>query len=621
MSARSKRSATPAKTPSATRSASRQPSEIREEPPAAPQPAPRPGSPLSPTIISRRQEKNDLKNLNDRLAQYIDLVQRLQNEKSSLEYSLYSIEESHTTEFKKVKAASEKEIEDIRKALDRESSTKSALAIEKRRLQDEVVDLKAKLQAKSNECAAAETKIVRLESLLNEVNHNLNQEKTKNGQLTEEKKKLTAENKRIPLLEHQIGEQKKTIDQEQLKRIELENENQSLREQLSYDKQVFETRIEEVQKKRKTEISEVDSRLNRDYETRLQETLRINRAVFEEEFKKTKEELVKIYEGQLANQERIIDNLRTEQSSILVELKESKGRSGKFDAEMNELRANNYRLTERNKELEDQLEYEQSKFARMEAEIKRLQTEMTEQLKDYRELMEIKINLDSEIAQYRNMMEAEESRLCLNLSGAGSSSTAGGTPSRGTSAPSKKRKLNIVEEYETEQRSSSSGYQVTSSAKGNIEITEVDPDGKFVKLFNKGSEEQSLGNWQIIRKVKGAVSTSFKFHRTLKVEAGGTVTVWSFNEGVSHEPPHNIVMKNQKFATGDEIATILLNTDGEELAIAEQKAESHSSRSVHSSNQGYLTSFRSRSGQQELFHQQGEGGSALPGEDERCSIM
>lgn len=144
MSARSKRSATPAKTPSATRSASRQPSEIREEPPAAPQPAPRPGSPLSPTIISRRQEKNDLKNLNDRLAQYIDLVQRLQNEKSSLEYSLYSIEESHTTEFKKVKAASEKEIEDIRKALDRESSTKSALAIEKRRLQDEVVDLKAK---------------------------------------------------------------------------------------------------------------------------------------------------------------------------------------------------------------------------------------------------------------------------------------------------------------------------------------------------------------------------------------------------------------------------------------------------------------------------------------------
>lgn len=48
---------------------------------------------------------------------------------------------------------------------------------------------------------------------------------------------------------------------------------------------------------------------------------------------------------QLANQERIIDNLRTEQSSILVELKESKGRSGKFDAEMNELRANNYRLT------------------------------------------------------------------------------------------------------------------------------------------------------------------------------------------------------------------------------------------------------------------------------------
>lgn len=320
---------------------------------------------------------------------------------------------------------------------------------------------------------------------------------------------------------------------------------------------------------------------------------------------------------QLANQERIIDNLRSEQTSILLELKESKGRSGKFDAELNELRASNYRLTDRNKELEDQLAYEQSKFGRMEAEIKRLQTEITQQLKDYRELMEIKINLDSEIAQYRNLMEAEESRLCLNLSQAGSSTA--GTPSRG-SAPSKKRKLNIVEELETEERTSTSGYQVTSSARGNIEITEVDPDGKFVKLYNKGTEEQSLGNWQVIRKVKGAVTTSFKFHRTLKVEAGGSVTVWSFNAGVSHEPPTNIVMKNQKFDTGDEFATILLNPDGEELAIAEQKAETHSTRSLqHSSNEGYVRAFRSRSGREELFHAQGEGN--LPGEDERCSIM
>uniref|UniRef100_A0A8D8W3A0 Lamin Dm0 n=1 Tax=Cacopsylla melanoneura TaxID=428564 RepID=A0A8D8W3A0_9HEMI len=410
MSSRSKRSATPAKTPRAG-SSSRQASEVRDEPPQPP----RPGSPLSPTIISRRQEKNALSNLNDRLAQYIELVQKLQSDKSNLEYSLSSIEESHTVEIKRVKATSEKEIEDIRKALDRESSAKSSLAIEKRRLLDELLDVKNKLKDKTNECAAAETKLARLEALLNEVNHNLNQEKTKSSQLTEDKKKLVAENKRIPILEHQIGEQKKAIDQEQLKRIELENENQSLREQLNYDKQVYETRVEEVQKKRKSEISEVDSRLNRDYENRLQEQLRTNRALFEEEFKKTKQELVKIYEGQLGNQERIIENLRKEQTSILLELKESKGRSGKYDAEMNELRAANYRLTERNKELEDQLEYEQSKFARMEAEIKRLQTEMTEQLKDYRELMEIKINLDSEIAQYRNLMEAEESR--LNITG------------------------------------------------------------------------------------------------------------------------------------------------------------------------------------------------------------
>lgn len=53
-------------------------------------------------------------------------------------------------------------------------------------------------------------------------------------------------------------------------------------------------------------------------------------------------------------------------------------------------------------------------------------------------------------------------------------------------------------------------------------------------------QEVSLGNWQLLR-TAGTNETSFKFHRSVKIEPHGTVTVWSADSGVTHEPPHTIV--------------------------------------------------------------------------------
>ena len=75
-------------------------------------------------------------------------------------------------------------------------------------------------------------------------------------------------------------------------------------------------------------------------------------------------------------------------------------------------------------------------------------------------------------------------------------------------------------------------------------------------------QEIVLSGWQIIRKA-GALETSFKFHRTAKVDAGATVMVWSSDIGATHEPPSNIVMKGQKWFTADNMTTLLLNNDGE----------------------------------------------------------
>lgn len=78
-----------------------------------------------------------------------------------------------------------------------------------------------------------------------------------------------------------------------------------------------------------------------------------------------------------------------------------------------------------------------------------------------------------------------------------------------------------------------------------------------------------MGNWQLLR-TAGTNETSFKFHRSVKIEPRGTVTVWSSDTGVTHEPPQTIVMKQQKWFVSDTMKTSLLNNDGEEVAASER---------------------------------------------------
>jgi len=61
----------------------------------------------------------------------------------------------------------------------------------------------------------------------------------------------------------------------------------------------------------------------------------------------------------------------------------------------------------------------------------------------------------------------------------------------------------------------------------------------------------------------GENETLFKFHRTVKIEAGQTITVWSSDIGATHEPPANIVMKGQRFFVSDNMTTHLINQDGD----------------------------------------------------------
>lgn len=73
--------------------------------------------------------------------------------------------------------------------------------------------------------------------------------------------------------------------------------------------------------------------------------------------------------------------------------------------------------------------------------------------------------------------------------------------------PSSKRKRTTIDESEER---SLSDFSVTSSAKGDVEITDFDAEGKFVKLFNKGDKVCLIFFFEL--KMKFFLGNLFRFH-------------------------------------------------------------------------------------------------------------
>lgn len=130
-----------------------------------------------------------------------------------------------------------------------------------------------------------------------------------------------------------------------------------------------------------------------------------------------------------------------------------------------------------------------------------------------------------------------------------------------------KRKRTLLDES---QEATMSDYSINSSSKGDIEVSEADPDGKFIKLYNKSGKEISLGGWQVVRKTPDNDDVTFKFHRTVKIEPNAHVTIWSADSGQDHDPPSNLVMKGQRWLVADNMTTSVVNNNGEEVAVSER---------------------------------------------------
>uniref|UniRef100_A0A3B4XHL2 Lamin B2 n=1 Tax=Seriola lalandi dorsalis TaxID=1841481 RepID=A0A3B4XHL2_SERLL len=292
-------------------------------------------TPLSPTRISRLQEKQDLQHLNDRLAVYIDRVRSLELENDRLMVKVSEKEEVTTREVTGLKSLYEAELADARRVLDETARERARLQIDLGKAQS---DLEEK---KDSDLAAAVSRASSLEGQLNKSEASLSTALSQNAALTSE---LADVKSLLAKAEDSHAVAKRQLEAETLMRVDLENRCQSLSEELEFRKSMFEEEVRESRRRQEQRIVEVDSGVRQDYEFKLAQALQDLRRQHDEQVSLYKEELEQTFQAKLDNAKLSSDMNDKAVSTAREEVQEARMRIEGLSYQLSALQKQNHFL-------------------------------------------------------------------------------------------------------------------------------------------------------------------------------------------------------------------------------------------------------------------------------------
>ncbi|NXG66750.1 LAML3 protein, partial [Hemiprocne comata] len=518
----------------------------------------------SPLSLTRLQEKEELQQLNDRLAVYIERVRALEADNSGLQQRLAELEAAGNREMNSLRLRYESELADARRALDDIAMERATLQMELGTIGEEHQQLHSRNSKKEADLNLAQARIRDLDAQLSAKEADLATALNENRSLENDLREVKDQ---VVTLELSLEDTKKHLHREMMRRVDLENNVSTLQEQMSFQKRLHEDELKEAKRVPDSMVTEVVSERQREFESKLSNVLQGLRKQHEEQVQGYKEELERTFSAKMENAQLIAARNSDFAKAAQEELMETMLRVDSLTSQVSQYQSQNVALESKIRELQGSLDYDRDLYrqhmAEKERELAQAQKQVQEQLEEYGNLLDVKLALDLEINAYRKMLEGEEQRLKLSPSPPSHSTATQATSQGQRFLQGKKRKMK-----EARKRGHSAGFKTVqhASSSGNVSIEEIDEDGKFVRLKNNSDEDQSLHGW-VLRRHLGSVSdATYLFPAEFTLQAGQVVTIWGAAAGVS-PGPSDLVWKSQKsWGAGYNIDVTLISEDGEELA-------------------------------------------------------
>lgn len=138
-------------------------------------------------------------------------------------------------------------------------------------------------------------------------------------------------------LEKQLAKMKKQLEEETLLRVDLENKNQTLKEDLAFKSQLYAKENDQLRSSKRVEIEQVDVRLRDEYDSRLMAEMQRIRDETDREIVKMKEQVERSYLNRVADAESNAKRVQAQILSLKEERDSFKAKNDEYTSELKSL--------------------------------------------------------------------------------------------------------------------------------------------------------------------------------------------------------------------------------------------------------------------------------------------